>query len=192
MRESKSETARKPAGRTRGVVTGIVILGLLGGLWALGVRDEPRAPSGERALDTTPAPLDSLAAGSPGDRERPGIPEELLADLEREVESLEETIRANPDDPMPRLELSMRMRDLGREDEAARLVLEAYEVAPDRPEAIYNLAMYRMAMKQWDEAEAAFEELLRIEPGNTSARLTLDRLREARAAAAADPPATSP
>jgi tetratricopeptide (TPR) repeat protein len=171
----------------------VVLIGALAVALVRSDRDAPAGSPGAARLDTTPAPLDSLDAYR-GDRP-PELPPDYRESLLAEVEELETAIRNAPDDPMLRLELSVKMRDLGREEDAARLVLEAYEVAPERPEVLFNLAMYRIAAGQWDLAEAALVELARIDPDNGAARRTLEQIREARRAQKEGdgaPPVTSP
>ncbi len=105
-----------------------------------------------------------------------------LEELADAAAALEIRVKNEPDNAMIKLELAEMLIPLDREPEAGQLVLDAYEVAPDDPAIVYNLAMYLIAKKQWDEAEVILGELLAMAPENNSARLNLERIRQARAA----------
>lgn len=77
---------------------------------------------------------------------------------ERKIEELEESVRAEPDNPDLRLELGIAYGELRMLEKAAEHLEKAAELAPERADIHYNLGViYSMAMMQDMEVEDLWE-----------------------------------
>lgn len=75
--------------------------------------------------------------------------------------------------------IAMCLSNLGRPDEALPWSRKALAARPDWPQGMINLAVVLAAKGELGEAARLLERALTIEPGNATARVNLDRLRDA-------------
>ncbi len=155
----------------------LVALGLgaiAGGVMLFGIR-ETDSP-GVGSPTSAPPAIEPTSIDPPADRSAANgwdAPQ-------REAEALAAEVRARPQDAHAKLRLAVLLKQLGREPEAGRLVLDAYRVAPEDPEIVFNASMYFIAKEDWAQAEQAIERMIRLQPENESARRTLVRIRDQR------------
>ena len=86
---------------------------------------------------------------------------------------LEDGFRACPDSPALLLEMAERMRRENRADRAIEFTRKAIELRPHEAQAFLVLARLFLQTNQIDAAVSAFEDALRVEPGNPMALSTL-------------------
>jgi tetratricopeptide (TPR) repeat protein len=75
--------------------------------------------------------------------------------------------------------IAMCLHNLGRPDEALPWSRKALAAKPDWPQWMINLAVVLAAKGELGEASSLLERVLKIEPDNATARVNLDRLRDA-------------
>lgn len=86
---------------------------------------------------------------------------------------LDDGFHACPDSPALLLEMSERMRQQSRIDQAIVFVQKAIELRPHEAQAYLTLARLHLMTNRVDAAISAFENALRVEPGNSMALSTL-------------------
>ncbi|HYD34831.1 MAG TPA: tetratricopeptide repeat protein [Vitreimonas sp.] len=95
-----------------------------------------------------------------------------------------------PTDPQIRVELGLIMFQLQRYQEAGLLFQQAAELKPDLASAYYNLARVYKELKQWELAQAAYQQTLTlIEPNTDAYTVTTAELEEVEKEVAKLPPA---
>lgn len=78
----------------------------------------------------------------------------------------QKAIALEPDNSWAHNLLGCAMRDLGKTDDAIVSFIKAKDLDPDNPAPCRNLGLIYAGRKQYDQLEAAFKELFRIEPNN--------------------------
>jgi len=125
----------------------------------------PRAPFMERVGE-----LESEIAAAPDDP----APRLRLAELFFDFGLWPQAERAYgrylevaPDDPDALTDLGVSLYQQGRFDDALARFRQAREIAPEHLQARFNEALVlAFGLRRFEEAEAAVEELRRLEPGN--------------------------
>jgi hypothetical protein len=100
-------------------------------------------------------------------------------EIEASLHHQREAIRLNRNDAGWRNDLAIRLKRLGRLDEAIELYREAIQIHPDWPQtsAIHlNLGVAYEASGRREEAAAEYRRALELDPGHTPAQERLDAL----------------
>ncbi len=118
----------------------------------------------------------------------------ILARTGRHTEALrqlEMVVEAWPEDPVSRHRLGIQLMKLGRQDEALLQLQESARLSPLDADKQWLVASAAIAANRFDEAEAAIEACLALDPEHVQARQARDTLPELREAGARQPKAVS-
>jgi Tfp pilus assembly protein PilF len=96
------------------------------------------------------------------------------------IDALEECIKLKPDDYFAMSNLAVVMMNTGKPDEALRFAKQAVDTEPAYVNGHVTYGAMLAMSKRYDEAEKQFNEALRLDPNNVSARANLKRLQAAR------------
>ena len=94
-----------------------------------------------------------------------------------EVEKLEAAAKQNPNDAAVRVELASLYMDAGLYEDAGAWLRGALEIEPRNLRARNHLALSLLNLGRLDDAVAAYEETLRLEPGHPASLLGLGRVK---------------
>ncbi len=94
----------------------------------------------------------------------------------RRIEQLRAATAATPADAELWKDLGMALRDAGRDGEAVEALERAADLAPDKPEILYNLAGVLALRGDAQRAADLFQRVLRVEPSNWGAHANLSKL----------------
>jgi tetratricopeptide (TPR) repeat protein len=100
----------------------------------------------------------------------------VLGDLDAAIGSQEEAVRLLPDDARPRVELARYRSERGAPgdfEHAESLLREAVPRLPDRPDVPFLLGVVLVRQGRIDEARAAWQRALEIDPDYEPARARL-------------------
>jgi TolB-like protein/Tfp pilus assembly protein PilF len=89
------------------------------------------------------------------------------------IEQLEEIVAQNPSNYQPRLLLTRMLQSVQRNDRAVEVLQEALSLDPFNPRILYELGSLYAAQRDWENARAAVEKSLQIEPEQPNAYATL-------------------
>lgn len=114
-----------------------------------------------------PRTAGDLPTGSLPDRSSPDAPGEQLtgldADQRMRLERLADAVKAEPDDPVTRLELAVALLQLGDVQGAERHAARVLDDRPDQPEALLIAGLARLADGQGD-GETALRRFVEVAP----------------------------
>jgi Flp pilus assembly protein TadD len=96
------------------------------------------------------------------------------------VDALEKCIKLKPDDYYAMSNLAVTMMNMGKTDDALRFAKQAVDTEPAYVNGHVTYGAMLAMTKHYDEAEKQFNEALRLEPNNASARTNLERLKAAK------------
>lgn len=143
--------------------------------------------------------LELLAAVGPDDQTFQVVTDRsefatILARTGRHTEALRQlelVVEARPEDPEARHRLGVQMMKLGRQDEALHQLQESARLSPLDADRQWLVVSAAIAANRFDEAEAAIEACLALDPEHVQARQARDTLPELREAGARQPKAVS-
>jgi len=92
------------------------------------------------------------------------------------IDALEKCIKLKPDDYFAMSNLAVIMMNTGRPDDALRFAKQAVDTEPAYANGHVTYGAMLAMTKHYDEAEKQFNEALRLDPGNVTARDNLARL----------------
>jgi len=96
------------------------------------------------------------------------------------IDALEECIKLKPDDYYAMSNLAVVMMNTGKPDDALRFAKQAVDTEPAYVNGHVTYGAMLAMSKRYDEAETQFNEALRLDPNNASARENLKRLQAAK------------
>jgi Flp pilus assembly protein TadD len=96
------------------------------------------------------------------------------------IDALEKCIKLKPDDYFAMSNLSVIMMHTGKPDEALRFAKQAVDTEPAYVNGHVTYGAMLAMTKHYDEAEKQFNEALRLDPNNASARENLRRVQAAK------------
>lgn len=103
------------------------------------------------------------------------------------LRQLELVVEAWPEDPPSRHRLGIQLMKLGRQDEALFHLQESARLSPLDADKQWLVASAAIASNRFEEAEAAIEACLALDPDHVQARQARDTLPELREAGARQP-----
>ncbi len=80
----------------------------------------------------------------------------------RAISNLEEAVRQNPDNPLPRVLLGDALRDTGDHTRAIEQYNAALELSADYPAALSGLAVVAMHRQEWRTAEGYWQKAIEV------------------------------
>jgi eukaryotic-like serine/threonine-protein kinase len=96
----------------------------------------------------------------------------VTGEMDKTIETLQTWARLYPDDFVPRNNLAINYKLLGRHEESLKEALEAVRLSPNTVSARENLTTAFIALGRFDEAEQSARELQRINPDSPSAHFS--------------------
>ena len=96
------------------------------------------------------------------------------------IDALEKCIKLKPDDYYAMGNLAVIMMNTGKPDDALRFAKQAVDTEPAYVNGHVTYGAMLAMTKHYDEAEKQFNEALRLDPNNASARENLERLKAAK------------
>ena len=96
------------------------------------------------------------------------------------VDALEKCIKLKPDDYYAMSNLAVIMMNTGKTEDALRFAKQAVDTEPAYVNGRVTYGAMLAMTKHYDEAEKQFNEALRLDPGNASARTNLERVKAAK------------
>jgi predicted AlkP superfamily phosphohydrolase/phosphomutase/Flp pilus assembly protein TadD len=96
------------------------------------------------------------------------------------IDALEKCIKLKPDDYFAMSNLAVIMMNTGKPEDALRFAKQAVDTEPAYANGHVTYGAMLAMTKHYDEAEKQFNEALRLEPNNASARNNLERLKAAK------------
>ncbi len=82
------------------------------------------------------------------------------------INLLHTALKMRPDDPLVLYNMGMALSDIGRVEEAVRLLSRLTEIEPDNPRAWNALGIAYQRSDDWEAAISAMEESVRLDPND--------------------------